>query len=292
MKIVSPCPESLCIVDAVVPHGSATNGRQTRKAASTRRRTGRANLRAMLVEHFRNTLSPVSTVKYLAWRLTGARKPIRLAMRSSQTIQMRPMSTTDYGVAYEVFALGVYEHAWLPRSAKRIVDLGGNVGYSMLWWAARYPEASIAVYEPLPEHVEAIASHVQHNGLSSRVIVRPVAVGSQAGHAVLESAGARSALTPDGAGVPVPVVDFFAENQDDRIDVLKIDIEGSEHALLADERFAKLTFGLLVMEWHATSAVPDARAACAARLTALGCEVDDRTDHHDGSGMIWARRAE
>jgi FkbM family methyltransferase len=246
----------------------------------------------MAVEHFRDMLLPVSKMKYMAWRLTGARQPIRLALRSKQTIQVRPLTTTDYGVAYEVFMMGVYEHSWLPTNAKRIVDLGGNVGYSVLWWAARYPEASITVYEPLPEHVDAITDHVQLNGLASRVVVRPVAVGPRTGQAVLESAGARSVLNSEGAGPTVEVVDFFAENQTGRIDVLKIDIEGSEHALLADERFGQVTFGLLVMEWHATAGVPDAGAACAARLTALGCEVHERTDHHDGSGMIWARRIE
>ena len=108
----------------------------------------------------------------MGWRLTGARRRIRLELRSSQTIQVRPLTTTDYGVAYEVFVLGVYEHPWLPSQARRIVDLGGNVGYSVLWWAARYPEASIRVYEPLPEHVQVVASHIQLNDLASRVIVR------------------------------------------------------------------------------------------------------------------------
>lgn len=243
----------------------------------------------MIVERFRDALTPASKWKYLAWRLTGARRPIRLALGSSQTIQIRPLATTDYGVAYEVFVLGVYEHPWLPDRANRIVDLGGNVGYSVLWWAARYPEASIRVYEPLPEHLEAIGSHVQLNHLGARVVVRPVAVGSQNGSAILKSAGARSALSPEGAGVPVSIADFFAENQNDRIDLLKIDIEGSEHTLLADERFSTLKVGLLVMEWHNTTAVPHARDSCTARLQGLGYEVDNRVDHLDGSGMIWAR---
>jgi FkbM family methyltransferase len=185
--------------------------------------------------------------------------------------------------------MGVYDHPWLPASADQIVDLGGNVGYSVLWWAARYPAASITVYEPLPDHVSAIETHVGLNGLSSRVAVPPAEVGVRPGPAVLQPAGARSVLCDDGAGISVPVEDFFARHRGMSIDLLKIDIEGSEHALLADDRFATLDIRLIVMEWHDTQAVPDARASCAVRLAALGFEVDDRVDHHDGSGMIWAR---
>lgn len=244
----------------------------------------------MIVERFRDALTPGSKWKYLAWRATGARNAIRLHLRGSQTIQMRPLAaTTDYGVAYEIFVIGVYDHPWLPSAAAQIVDLGGNVGYSVLWWAARYPAASITVYEPLPDHVGAIETHVRLNGLSSRVAVRPAAVGISAGHAVLQPAGARSVLSDDGAGISVPVVDFIARHQGRPIDLLKIDIEGSEHALLADDRFATLDVRLIVMEWHDTQAVPDARASCAARLAALGFEVDDRVDHRNGTGMIWAR---
>jgi hypothetical protein len=51
----------------------------------------------------------------------------------------------------------------------------------------------------------------------------------------------------------VDVVDIFDELSDRAIDILKIDIEGSEHPLLADPRFAKLRVRFLVMEWLVTT---------------------------------------
>jgi hypothetical protein len=75
------------------------------------------------------------------------------------------------------------------------------------------------------------------------------------------------------------------------IDVVKIDIEGSEHLLLADSRFATLRVGVLVIEWHNTAAVPQARLACKALLEAVGYEVQEGADAHDGTGVFWARRA-
>jgi hypothetical protein len=87
------------------------------------------------------------------------------------------------------------------------------------------------------------------------------------------------------------VVDLLDELAGVPIDVLKIDIEGSEHPLLADDRFRTLRVGVLVMEWHDTAAVPQARLACQALLEAAGYEVQDGEGAHDGAGVFWARRA-
>ena len=116
------------------------------------------------------------------------------------------------------------------------------------------------------------------------------AVGVRSGDAILVPSGARSVLRTAGDGIRVPVVDLLDQLAGVPIDVLKIDIEGSEHPLLADDRFGTLRVGVLVMEWHNTAAVPQARLACKALLEAAGYEVQDGADAHDGAGVFWARR--
>jgi FkbM family methyltransferase len=240
---------------------------------------------------FADLLTPFSRVKYLGCRLLGWPAAVMVAMRSGTLIRMRPFpSTTDYGVAYEIFYHQVYQHPWLPRTAGTIVDLGGNVGYSTLWWCSLYPNAQVVVYEPMPEHVELIGAHVRLNGLASRVTIRPVAAGVVQSEAVLEPLGARSVLRGEGPGIRVPVVDVFQELSTLTIDVLKIDVEGTEHQLLADERFATLRVGVLVMEWHTTAGAPRAETDSIMRLEAAGYEVESGTPHDDGTGLLWARR--
>jgi hypothetical protein len=102
--------------------------------------------------------------------------------------------------------------------------------------------------------------------------------------------GARSVLRTTGEGIPVSVIDALDAMSNVQIDILKVDIEGSEHALIADDRFVQLQVGVLVMEWHDTAAVPHARRDCRARLEAAGYEVQDGSDSQDGSGVLWARR--
>jgi FkbM family methyltransferase len=240
---------------------------------------------------FADLLTPFSRVKYLLDRLLGWPVPVVVALRSGTRIRMRPFpSTTDYGVAYEIFYHRMYRHPWLPNTAGTIVDLGGNVGYSTLWWCSLYPDAHVIVYEPMPEHVALIGAHVRLNGLESRVAIRPVAAGAAQTEAVLEPLGARSVLRREGPGIRVPVVDIFEELSEQTIDVLKIDIEGSEHQLLADERFANLRVRVLVMEWHTSGAAPRAQADSIMRLESAGYEVESGPPHDDGTGMLWARR--
>ena len=89
--------------------------------------------------------------------------------------------------------------------------------------------------------------------------------------------------------VDVPVVDFFAEPG---ADLVKIDIEGAEWALLSDPRLARLEARVIVMEWHALGC-PDPDPACAAgRLLAGAGYVGQHRvpGRFPSCGTIWAWR--
>jgi hypothetical protein len=69
------------------------------------------------------------------------------------------------------------------------------------------------------------------------------------------------------------MVDFFESVGTQTIDILKIDIEGGEFALLGDPRFENLQVRNLVMEYHDNETYPDAGAWCEGRLRDLGYNV-------------------
>jgi hypothetical protein len=97
---------------------------------------------------------------------------------------------------------------------------------------------------------------------------------------------------PAGSTLRVPLVDFFETVGTEPIDLLKMDIEGGEYALLSDPRFARLPIRALVMEWHRTRERPDGKAWCERALADMGYEVTPGIWTGEVNGLLWARRKE
>ena len=99
------------------------------------------------------------------------------------------------------------------------------------------------------------------NGLTDRVLVVGAAAAAADGMAYLVEREVESVVVDEPAPgrVPIRLSDFFRDLEAARvrrIDLLKMDIEGGEYALLDDERFARLDVDTLVMEWHNTTEPP------------------------------------
>ncbi len=241
--------------------------------------------------HFRDLLQPASRTRYLIWRLLGGRSPIELRLKSGLRVRIRSRSTTDYGVAWDIYWRGCYRCPEPLSSVRRIVDLGANVGYSCLFWCQQYPEALVTAFEPHPEHLSAIAGHLTANRFSDRVKVVEAAAGVAEAAMYLVDAGSSSAITESPGGYAVSVVDFF-QILEGPIDILKIDIEGGEYGLLADERFGALGARTVVVEWHKTDNYPDGRKWCEDRLRTFGYRTRIGFEDLPLAGLIWGFRAD
>jgi FkbM family methyltransferase len=234
-------------------------------------------------------LNPVSRARYLIWRALGARNTIKVRLKSGLCINIRSHSTTDYGVAWDIFFRGAYRSPEPISQVKQIVDLGANVGYSCLFWCQQYPEARVTAFEPHPVHVSSITKHLSENHFSDRVKVVEAAAGVAEGAAHLVDAGSSSTITSSPTGYAVPVVDVF-KMLDCTIDILKIDIEGGEYGLLGDERFGSLRARTVVVEWHKTANYPDGREWCQDRLQRFGYRTCKGFEDLPLAGLIWAYR--
>jgi FkbM family methyltransferase len=199
---------------------------------------------------------------------------------------MRSGSTTDYGVAFDVFWRGCYRCPEPVSQVTRIVDLGANVGYSCLFWCQEYPEARVTAFEPHPKHLTAIAGHLSTNGFSDRVEIVGAAAGVAEATAYLTDAGSSSTITNSSAGFAVPVVDVF-QTLVGPIDILKIDIEGGEYGLLGDQRFGSVQARIVVLEWHDSAACPDGREWCQDRLQSFGYRTRIGIEDLPMAGLIW-----
>jgi hypothetical protein len=93
----------------------------------------------------------------------------------------------------------------------------------------------------------------------------------------------------DPEGEQVRAVDVFPYLAS--ADLAKIDIEGSEWELLADERFAVLPTPVLHLEYHARNAPSaDPQRATIEALERAGYEHGPVLTTLEGAGMLWAWR--
>ncbi len=138
----------------------------------------------------------------------------------------------------------------LAKGSQVIFDVGANLGLYSLLAAESNPAAQIHAFEPTPEIAARLQTNLEFNGIDC-VKVNMAGVGSHSGEAILrECRGTYN--TNDGMNfvidslIPiqesdrlVPLVtldDYCEENGLDRIDLIKIDIEGGEYAALLGAR--------------------------------------------------------
>lgn len=114
-----------------------------------------------------------------------------------------------------------------------IVDCGAHIGMSALFFAKRYPGASIRAFEADPAIADLLAKNVRAFGLDS-VEARQAAVWTHDGGVSFDVCGDDSGTVHEGAAARVPSVrlrDILAERP---VDMLKMDIEGAEFEVLED----------------------------------------------------------
>lgn len=244
----------------------------------------------------RDQLTPLSHLRYLAWRAFPAGRRVTVRLRTGERLSLRPLPAEDLSTAYELFVAEVYRPPFPleGEAVGRIVDVGANCGYSTVFWAKHYPRAHIVAFEPHPVHLGMLERNVALNGLEHRLTLHRAAAGVRSGEIQLLDAESRSSVVdvPAEGGLRVPLVDFFEAVGSEPIDLLKIDIEGGEYALLSDPRFARLPVRTLVMEWHRTTERPDGKAWCERTLAELGYQVTPGIWTGDVNGLLWARRGE
>ncbi len=131
------------------------------------------------------------------------------------------------------------------KSANVIFDVGANAGIFSLAALAVQGGATVHAFEPTPEIATRLRNTAVLNGLE-RLHVHEVAVSNAEGHAVLRRWRGESgdnegmnfittAIADSGAErVPTVRLDRFCEDRAiERIDLLKLDIQGNEHQALA-----------------------------------------------------------
>ncbi|HXR29479.1 MAG TPA: FkbM family methyltransferase, partial [Solirubrobacteraceae bacterium] len=179
-----------------------------------------------------------------------------------------------------------------------IGDLGANIGLFGIFALQRWPVASMRSFEPDPANAALLRATIAANDAAARWELVAVAVSNADATATFEAGMlSESRLAADGctdaAMIEVPVVDLFAQLP---VDLLKIDIEGAEWAILGDARLACHPARAIVLEWHQRMCPAlDPRRTARELLEAAGYEAID-VDGEEAraearvNGLMWGLR--
>jgi len=166
-------------------------------------------------------------------------KPLRLphTVRLRNGTSYRLEEYTDLETLWQIYFHHVYP---LQAHDEVIVDAGANVGLFACWAAARNPQARIYAVEPSPDNTGRLLEHLRMNGVDDRVQLFTYALSSTERTVWLADNPNGSQMRhvtsgPTGGGVTVPALslgELLARVPHDRVDFLKMDIEGSEYDVL------------------------------------------------------------
>jgi FkbM family methyltransferase len=258
--------------------------------------------RAIGAQRAARSLRPA--VRFLALEMRpGALGRYRLR-RGGRSVHLRHGSR-DVEIFNEIFARGreSYEPPVGVAAALdslgplRIGDLGANIGLFGVFALGRWPVAVMRSYEPDPANAALLRATIAANDAGEHWEAVPVAVSNADTTATFETGLlSESRLAGEGDGgantIEVPVADLFAQPP---VDLLKIDIEGAEWAILGDARLASHPARAVVLEWHRRMC--PARDACGAArelLETAGYEAIDTEAEAPGeervNGVMWGLR--
>jgi FkbM family methyltransferase len=168
---------------------------------------------------------------------------------------------------------------------KTVVDLGANIGLFSIWAKRYFPGAIIHAYEPNPR----ILKYTQQNTADLDIQVVASAVGCTSGHARIHDGGdsrrAYTSRSPDG-NVELISLPEIVGRIGDRVDLMKLDIEGAEWELFEDPcSFDGV--GIVRMEYHlgrdrTLHDVVNAAERLSFRIEKLA--------PNNGFGIMWLRR--
>jgi FkbM family methyltransferase len=203
------------------------------------------------------------------WTVALTRLPTGTTMRCRLASGTQAELDLSERIQGQAALTGAYEPSVCDEIARALppggtfFDVGGNVGLVTLEVLGRKDgaEPSVHVFEPHPRNVAALERSLSLNG-AENVRVQAAAVGAAAGSAHLKTSDnpnesgchrivEAAELRDDVITVPVVALDDYARSHGiDRVDVLKVDVEGHEAAVLegARELLGRRAIGMVILE--------------------------------------------
>lgn len=220
--------------------------------------------------------------KTAVYELAKRMKIERVTGYLDKPVSMR-LATSDVLVFQEVFLDKAYDLGFLDLEPKTIFDVGANVGFTSVFFANAYPGARIFAVEPERGNFEMLLANTR--GYSNIVAVNS-ALWFREGKLRLVDSGADKwafRFTDGGGdgvlgGVDALTIDGLLSLAGvDCVDILKLDIEGSEVELFSSDCSGWLSkVRVIVIELHdkfrvgCSEALDEAVRSCGFRRVVRG----------------------
>ncbi len=194
---------------------------------------------------------------YVFSRYQSSNQVIAIRIPQSQIpVVLRP-KTSDVAIFEQIFLEREYDFEFPQQfSPKLIIDGGANIGLAAVYFANRYPQATIVSIEPEQSNFEML----QRNA-SPYSQIKPIraAIWSTSEELKIKNPNADKWIFrvdrlegSDQVEVPGVTIDQIAsEAGAEQIDLLKLDIEGAERELFSSDCHAWITrTQVLIVELH------------------------------------------
>jgi FkbM family methyltransferase len=272
----------------------------TERATQVRRAPPRPLVLRLLPDRLRNSVA-ARFYRQQATRWLPLYERASLRFAPACTMELVPGDLVSDSIAFTGFhELGLSRH--IVRTARRgglLVDVGANLGYFSILWTSALPDNRCAAVEASPRNLGLLRRNLEHNGLTDRVVVHPVAAGKTPGALAFDLGpadqtgwgGLALAASPRTVEVEVARIDDLVGG-DERVALLKIDVEGADTWVL--EGCGRLLRQRQVEEvWYEQnkprmSAIGVGEGEATEFLQSVGYEAHPVTDPH---GMVVEWRA-
>jgi FkbM family methyltransferase len=230
--------------------------------------------------------------------------PCKFSLKNRLSMQMN--NYHDLVTAWIIFCR--HEYA-LDRSAETILDIGANFGAFSLWASFHAPNSRIVAIEPFPDSFARLQQNIKSNFLDNRIATLNLALGEYSQERFLNPKFESAELcptqsrmfvgevTPSGPAATqiriLSLTDLVEMSCSilgcERIDFVKMDIEGAEHMAITNETMSALSrIQRLGMEYH-----PNGSKAKLFRLlerAGLDCKQDRPTSANSGVADFITRK--
>jgi len=202
-----------------------------------------------------------ATLEFHAANLVGSAGPgpahapdhYRVRLGSHEADLWLRRRSGDFFILHETFTLHAYRipNNWLGQ-VQTIVDLGANVGLTTLFFTQFFPKARYVCVEPNPANAAVLRRNLAC--LGSRAEVIEAAVADRSGQVLFDDSGQSYAghIADETCRMvrSCTLDEVVTACGLDRIDLLKIDIEGAERDVLHGAPACLEKVGVMIIELH------------------------------------------
>jgi FkbM family methyltransferase len=164
--------------------------------------------------------------------------------------------STLLSLTNEIFLDNLYSVNATSAHAARILDCGSNIGVSVLFFKKRFPDCEVIAFEPDPATYELLRANIAENSLT-KVVVHNMALGGRdrsvkfCNEPATPGSLRMRVVNQSATWIEVPCV-RLSPYIGERVDLLKIDIEGAETEVLAELAGARALTRIerIILEYH------------------------------------------